>query len=35
VCGLSEGMGAADIVQGATRVLENAIEGGGNLVRVV
>ena len=35
VCGLSEGMGAADVVQGATRVLENAIEGGGNLVRVV
>ena len=35
VCGLSEGMGAADLVQGATRVLENAIEGGGNLVRVV
>jgi len=35
VCGLSEGMGAADVVRGATRVLENAIEGGGNLVRVV
>ena len=35
VCGLSEGMHAADVVRGATRVLENAVEGGGNLVRVV
>jgi diguanylate cyclase (GGDEF)-like protein len=35
VCGLSEGMHAEDLVRGATRVLENAIEGGGNLVRVV
>ena len=34
VCGLSEGMGADELVSGTSRVLEKAREGGGNLVRV-
>ncbi len=34
VCGLSEGMGSGDLMAGTERVLEKAIETGGNLVRV-
>lgn len=34
VCGLSEGMGSAELLSGTSRVLEKALEGGGNLVRV-
>jgi diguanylate cyclase (GGDEF)-like protein len=34
VCGASEGMRAEEIVTGAGKVLQKAIEGGGNLVRV-
>jgi diguanylate cyclase (GGDEF)-like protein len=34
VCGLSEGMRTEELVSGTTRVLEKALEGGGNLVRV-
>jgi diguanylate cyclase (GGDEF)-like protein len=34
VCGLSEGMHAEDLLDGTARVLEKAVEGGGNLVRV-
>jgi diguanylate cyclase (GGDEF)-like protein len=34
VCGLSEGMGSGDLMSGTARVLEKAIETGGNLVRV-
>jgi diguanylate cyclase (GGDEF)-like protein len=34
VCGLSEGMKSEDLITGAFRVLEKAVEGGGNLVRV-
>jgi diguanylate cyclase (GGDEF)-like protein len=34
VCGLSSGMGSAELLSGTSRVLEKALEGGGNLVRV-
>jgi diguanylate cyclase (GGDEF)-like protein len=34
VCGLSEGMRSEDLLNGTFRVLEKAVEGGGNLVRV-
>jgi diguanylate cyclase (GGDEF)-like protein len=34
VCGLSEGMGSGELMAGTARVLEKAIETGGNLVRV-
>jgi len=34
VCGLTEGMPASDLLAGTSRVLEKALEGGGNLVRV-
>jgi diguanylate cyclase (GGDEF)-like protein len=34
VCGASEGMQATEIVAGAAKVLQKAIEGGGNLVRL-
>lgn len=34
VCGLSEGMHAEELLDGTFRVLEKAVEGGGNLVRV-
>ncbi len=34
VCGLSEGMNSEDLLDGTFRVLEKAVEGGGNLVRV-
>jgi diguanylate cyclase (GGDEF)-like protein len=34
VCGLSEGMQPEELLSGTFRVLEKAVEGGGNLVRV-
>ncbi len=34
VCGLSDGMGAEELIAGASQVLQKAIENGGNLVRV-
>jgi diguanylate cyclase (GGDEF)-like protein len=34
VCGLSEGMETADLMAGTTQVLDDAMEHGGNLVRV-
>jgi diguanylate cyclase (GGDEF)-like protein len=34
VCGLTERMPASDLLAGTSRVLEKALEGGGNLVRV-
>jgi len=34
VCGLSEGMQPEELLNGTFRVLEKAVEGGGNLVRV-
>jgi diguanylate cyclase (GGDEF)-like protein len=34
VCGLTEGMRAEELVAGTSQVLEKAVEGGGNLVRV-
>jgi len=34
VCGLSDGMQRDELLQGTTQVLDKAVEGGGNLVRV-
>lgn len=34
VCGLTDGMGADELIAGASQVLQKAIESGGNLVRV-